>query len=459
MMIDVTRSFIKRHSLIKKNDKVLIALSGGMDSMVLIDILLKLKDELGFSIHAAHYDHNIRKTSGSDAEFVRDYCSRHSVPITVGSGDVPKYASEHKVSLEVAARRMRHAFLQKVTSEVNASSIALAHHKNDRAETYLMRVFRGTSGDGLGCMPERDGKLVRPLLSSTRDDIMHYAKVNSLTWREDETNSDPSYTRNNIRHNTIPHIEKEYNSSIINTLSKNAELMKQDRDYFYEIVEKEIKKAATTQDGFYLSDDDFIYLHKAILSRCIRKLLLILGFESDIYGNNIEDIMDLFYEQKTGAMINLPNGAIARRDAFGVELIREENAPDIFYETPLNLDGVTQVVGCGTFTCQSSEVSLKNIKTHSKNIAFLDDMALPKDVVIRPRKTGDIFHPLGAPGKKTLKEYFIDKKISRFKRDYIPLVASGDEILWIVGHEISDKVKMTKDSIMCKKIIFNELKG
>lgn len=458
-MIDLTRSFIKKHSLIKENDKILIALSGGMDSMVLIDILLKLKNDIGFSLHAAHYDHNIRKSSGDDALFVKEYCVCHNVSFHLGSGDVPLYASEHKVSLEVAARHMRHAYLRQVADKINANSIALAHHKNDRAETYLMRVFRGTSGDGLGCMPQRDGDIIRPLLDATRDDIKNYAIANKLVWHEDETNTDPSYTRNNIRHNTIPHIEKEYNSAIINTLANNAELMKQDRDYFTEVVDKEILKAKTTQDGFYLADDDFIYLHRAILSRCIRKLLTILGFESDIYGNNILQVMDLFYEQKTGAMINLPSGAVARRDAFGVELIRSDNAPDIIIEEKLQLDGVTRVSGCGTFLCETTEVSLKDIRSHSNNIAFFDEMLLPTDIVIRPRKQGDIFHPLGAPGKKSLKEYFIDKKISRFKRDYIPLVASGNEILWIVGHEISDKVKITKDSIMCKKIIFNELKG
>jgi tRNA(Ile)-lysidine synthase len=166
--------------------------------------------------------------------------------------------------------------------------------------------------------------------------------------------------------------------------------------------------------------------------------------------------MKLFYEQKTGAMINLPGGAIARRDAFGVELTRGESAPPAFAETPLDLKGTTYVAGCGTFSCEDAKTDMKKIKNHSKFVAFFDTMSLGGSLTVRSRRQGDVFHPLGAPGKKSLKKYFIDKKISRFKRDYIPLVANGDEILWIVGHEISERAKLDDESIAAKKITFNE---
>ena len=454
-MIDKVRSFIGEYALIDKNDRVLVALSGGIDSVVLFDLLYKLKDEMGFKISAAHFDHMIRENSADDALFVRNLCKNYNIDIYTSKGDAKKFAMEEKLSLEDAARRLRHAYLRHIAAQTGADKIAFAHHKNDRAETYLMRVLRGTGGDGLGCMPERDGMIVRPLLCAEKEEITHYAKVNRLAWRDDETNADAAYTRNRIRHETIPHLIEHYNESVINTLSCNARLMSVDRDYFEAEVTKAVEKAEMTDDGYYLDDDSFIYLHKAILTRCIRRVLALLGFENDIYENNIADVMKLFYEQKTGAMINLPNGAIARRDAFGVEIIRGESAPPVFAEMPLDLNGTTYVADCGTFDCSKADADMKKIKSHSKNVAFFDTMALGGSLVVRSRRQGDVFHPLGAPGKKPLKKYFIDKKISRFRRDYIPLVADGSEILWIVGHEISERVKLTEESISALKIIFN----
>ncbi len=456
-MIDKVRDFIAKYALIDKNDKVLIAFSGGVDSVVLFDLLYKLKDEIGFSLTAVHFDHMIRDNSSDDAAFVEAYCNKHNIPIYVSQGDAPACAAQEKLSLEAAARKLRHVYIRHVAAIVGAHKIAFAHHKNDRAETYLMRMLRGTGGDGLGCMPERDGMIIRPLLCAEKEEIAHYAKINGLPWREDETNSDTAYTRNNIRHNTLPHLKENYNESIINTLSNNARLMAADRDYFEQTVEKALKKAKQTDDGYYLDDDSFIYLHKAILTRCIRKTLSMLGFESDIYENNINDVLALFYEQKTGAMVNLPSGAIARRDAFGVEMMRDKDAPPIFCETPLNMPGTTFVAGCGTFECSESDVDLKKIKNHSKNVAFFDTMSVCGKYTIRSRRAGDIFHPLGAPGSKPLKKYFIDKKISRFKRDYIPLIACENEILWIAGYEISDKVKVSQDSISTIKIVYKRI--
>ncbi|MCK5128558.1 MAG: tRNA lysidine(34) synthetase TilS [Clostridiales bacterium] len=458
-MIDVLRVFIKKHALIKENDKVLIALSGGMDSMVLFDLLVKLRDKMNFTLIAAHFNHHIRKASDNDAIFVQNACEKHGIAFSMGEADIPVIAKKEKLSIEVAARMKRRVFLQSVATDNNANKIALAHHKNDRAETYLMRIIRGSSLDGLGCMPEKDDNIIRPLLFAARDEIKIYAHENKLEWQEDETNKDISYTRNNIRHNTLAHIKENYNANIVQTLSNSAALMYKDRLYFEEVVKEKLLKAQITNDGYYLNDDDFIYLHDSILSRCIKKALENLGFRKDIYEVHIAQVMALFSQQKTGATLNLPNGAIARRDAFGVKLIRSEKAPLMFESTKFHADGQTNIVNCGTFVCHDSQINVKKVKYHSKNVAFFDTMGIPHGLVVRSRKKGDVFHQLGASGKKSLKEYFIDKKISRFKRDSIPLIASKNEILWIVGYEISDKVKITDDTIMCKKIIFNEERG
>ena len=454
-MIDKVRSFIYEHALINKSEKILVALSGGMDSVVLLDVLYKLKDEIGFRLCAAHFDHMIRETSGSDAEFAKNLCNKLGIEIYMSKGDAPKCSADEKISLESAARKLRHAYLRHAAAQAGADKIAFAHHKNDRAETYLMRALRGTGGDGLGCMPEMDGIIIRPLLCMQRDEIENYAEINRLSWREDETNSDTAYTRNRLRHETIPHLEKYYNESVISTLANNARLMAADRDYFDSEVKKALKKAHQTDDGYYLDDDSFIYLHKAILTRCIRKTLSMLGFESDIYEINIAQVIELFDEQKTGAMINLPGGAIARRDAFGVEIIRGDTAPEPFCETPIDLSGVTFVPGCGTFKCEHCEIDIKKIKNHSKNVAFFDTMSLNGKFVVRSRREGDVFHALGSPGSKSLKKYFIDKKISRFKRDYIPLVAQENKIVWIAGHEIGDDYKVTDESFSAVKITFH----
>ena len=295
-----TLDFIEKNKLIKKGDSVVIAVSGGPDSMTLLHVLNNLKGVLGFDICIAHVNHMIRKEADEETRYVLDFCDKLGISCYVLKKDVQKIAKEKKISTELAGRMVRYDFFEEVANKTKANKIATAHNANDNAETVLMNLIRGSGISGLkGIELIRDDKYIRPILNCTRQEIEEYAKENNLEPKYDSTNKENIYTRNKIRNELIPYLEKEFNPNIVKGINRLSCIATKEDKYLVDIVEKEFKNLEITGDNsnkeeIILDLKKFNGLNEVIKSRLILYTAnKLLGSVQNIEKVNIEDIITL----------------------------------------------------------------------------------------------------------------------------------------------------------------------
>lgn len=457
----MVEKFIKDYDLIEEGDNIFIGLSGGMDSMALCSILLMVKRGLNFNLYAMHMDHQLRNESADDLSFVEAFCDRNNILLFAERADVKIYAKLNRMSIELAARTLRHRFFNTIINDYTNAKIALAHHMNDKAETMLMRLLRGTSIDGLNPMPEKDGNIIRPLMCATRSEIEDYSSEEDIKWRIDASNNDVIYTRNFIRHNLITLIEKDINPSVVKTLNTEAKSFSEDKKYLHNQALMLSMKAKKTDDGYMLFDEDLYTAHPSIRKRVIKIILAKLGKNTDLYSKNIELVDTLFSDgdRRTGAVIELPDEYEARTHIMGVELVRKDLSKKIIEIAALNIEGITILNTGDIIKCEIVKVPDKSKLVHSPNIQYIDYMSLGESISVRSRATGDYIHPLGAKGKKKLKDYFIDKHINRWERDFIPLIMNENDVVWAIGYAMGNKYRITEDTAICLKIIYRKFGG
>ena len=299
------------YNLINSGDKVVVGVSGGPDSISLLNVLNEIKNKkINFEIIAAHVNHQIRKEADEDEEYVKNYCEKNNIKCYTKRIDVIKYANNNKIGLEEAGRNLRYEFFEEVMKNENANKIAIAHNKNDKAETIIMNIIRGSGIAGLkGIEPIRDEKYIRPLIECERKEIENYCEQNKLNPRIDKTNFENEYTRNKIRNIVIPYIEKEFNPNIIETLSRLSRVASETEDYLnnetleiyskIKIEEKE-KQIILNLKEFNTKDT---LIRKRILIYTIAKLL---GNSQNIEQVNIEDVI-IMCEKNIGNKYLMPN--------------------------------------------------------------------------------------------------------------------------------------------------------
>ncbi|MBR2743685.1 MAG: tRNA lysidine(34) synthetase TilS [Clostridia bacterium] len=308
---------IKKYNMISENDKVIVAVSGGPDSMALLNALFNHKDELKISIFVAHVNHMIRAVADSETEYVKDFCANKGIECFVKKANVLKIAKDEKISTEEAGRNVRYAFFEEVYEKVGANKIAIAHNANDNAETVLMNIIRGTGVSGLkGIEPVRDNKYIRPLIEIERAEIEQYCDDNKLDPKYDESNNENTYTRNKIRNLLIPYIKKEFNPNIIDSINRLSDLASQENIYVEEVVDSYYKKIILEEhskpdgegiDLIKLDLKEFNKLDDFIKSRivllCVYK---IFGSTKGIEKKHIKDIITLC-ERNIGNKFLTPN--------------------------------------------------------------------------------------------------------------------------------------------------------
>lgn len=236
-------STIKKYNMIKEGDKVVIGVSGGPDSITLLNVLNKFKEKLNIKIYVAHINHSIRKEADEETEYVREFCKKIGVEFFFKKIDVEQEAKKLKIGTEEAGRNIRYAFFEEVAKKVGANKIATAHNSNDNAETVLMNIIRGTSISGLkGIEKMRDNKFIRPLIETTRDKIEEYCKIENLNPRYDKSNKENVYTRNKVRNLLIPYIQKEFNPNIIEGINRLSNIATEEERFLNSLVEEEYKR-------------------------------------------------------------------------------------------------------------------------------------------------------------------------------------------------------------------------
>ncbi|SES93823.1 tRNA(Ile)-lysidine synthase [Natronincola peptidivorans] len=459
-MLDKVKKTIKRYDLVEVEDRIVVAVSGGPDSIVLLHALYSLREEFNLQLFVAHLNHNFRGIDAQmDAQYVANFCEAMNVICFVKSMDVPKYAKEQGLSSEEAGRVLRYKFFQEVVEKVGANKIAVAHNQNDQAETVLMRLLRGTGIQGLTAIHHGRGQIIRPLLDISRKEIEEYCLLHNLSPRIDETNLEPIYHRNKIRLELIPYIEEHYNPNIIESLAKTAEILKKDNE-FIEIVGKDAYKQVMLQarEGcLEFSMEGINKLHIALQSRIFRLATeALVGKLEALEYKHMQSIMELIQKSETGKKILLPMGIIVKTSYNKVIFTTQEQEEETTFYYPLRENGHTKIEEVqGVIITKVIERDNIEAISRDKYIKYFDYDKIKQTLNVRNRKDGDRFWPLGLVGSKKLKDFFIDYKIEREKRNQIPLICDGEEIMWVVGFRISEKYKVTDETNKILSIQYN----
>lgn len=457
-MLQKVMDFIERHSMIKKGDKIIVALSGGPDSICLIHLLNKLKDEYGIELYAAHVNHGLRgEEADADESYAEEFCRNLGIEFYSKRVDINKMSKELNISSETAGREARYSFFNELKDRLGANKVALAHNSNDQAETVLMRILRGSGMEGLnGIRPVRDGVYIRPILILSRVEIESYCEINKLAPRTDKSNFENIYNRNKVRLELIPYIQENFNKDIIGTLIRLSSIVVRDNDYIESVAEKKFKQHCSLINDTVTISQKLIEEHEAIISRVLRKAI------NEVKSNlinidmiHINDVMDLF-TIGTGKRIDLPDGIQAENiygdiKIYNQNLIKEKHS---FKGTVTLLDkSVNEIPLTRNVDEMNVNVSLRLVEK-GENIKFGEDTfkkyfdydKIKSSISLRYRQEGDRFTPYGMRGSKKIKDLFIDLKIPKDKRDCIPLVCFDEEIAWVTGLSVSNNYSVTKDT-------------
>lgn len=453
-ILDQVRLTIQRYKLVGVGEKVVVGVSGGPDSLALLSCLLELRDEFGFSLHVAHLDHCLRENSAQEAAYVKRLAEEWGLPATVEARDVRAFQQEHKLSLEEAAREVRYRFLREVARAVGAAKIAVGHQADDQAETLLLNLLRGSGLTGLKAMlPHREG-IIRPLLFITREEIEAYCREKGLVPCRDPSNLDKSYRRNKIRHELIPWLAREFNPAIIRVLARTATLLAEEEAFFEELTRENLGKVIKEQGRGYLKLDGerLLGLPAALERRVLRAAVASLG--GGVEFHHVEQLRSIL-RAGSGAL-SLPRGLQARvshRLLFLEEPSRKEEP--IPFRYLLKVPGVTPLPEIGKRL--RIEVLPPPAKVSSPPWeAWVDKDKLTGPLWARNWQPGDRFRPLGMKGTKKLQDLFVDAGIDMKERRRVPVIVSGEHIVWVAGVRLSEDFKITPETREALHFVFEE---
>lgn len=437
---------IEKYDMIDSGDRVLIGVSGGADSVALLHMLNRLKSELEIELSVAHINHGLRgRAADSDAAYVENLCRQWDIPFFLKEVDIRELSKSWRISEEEAGRRVRFGFFDEVLSKIGGDKIALGHHRDDQIETILHNIIRGTGMEGLrGIKPIRDGKIIRPLLEIDRLSIEKYLEDQKISYRHDETNYQAIYTRNKIRLELIPYMEKAFNPKLKDSIVRMADILGEEDDFLTEYTHDLIKKNVNKEVNKVIIPIDFFKsCHVAIRRRIVRVCIEYLSRDmADIGQSHIDGILDIC-NLGPGSAIDLPSGLIGYRDYDTIVLIKRSAYRSERFDVALDVPGAVVIDEIG-IEIRARFVEEKRFG--DPNCVYIDGDVISGPLRIRNRVDGDRFRPLGMRGSKKLKDFFIDEKVPRYLRDSIPLVLDEQNIVWVVGYQIGDDYKITGDT-------------
>ncbi len=484
-MLKEFKSFVEKHNLIEKDDRVLLALSGGVDSMVLAKLLLlrlqdykttRLQDEpiANSQLAFAHCNFHLRgEDSNRDEKFVTEFAKENNIPIYIKHFDTESYAKENSLSIEMAARELRYSWFKELKETHNFNKVALAHHGDDQIETFFINLLRGSGINGLKGMKPQNDFYIRPLLWSNRNEIENFAKENGIQWVEDYTNQETVYLRNKIRHNIIP-VFDEMKNNARQSLNFSINCLSSENDLYRSLIDEKLS-AIEFVDGDYRSIDVKNFIEnengKQLLFEWVRR-----------YGFNFDQAESMFEAMKNGKSgVMFYNDSIRPQDykttrlqasvqKDKIEIFEERGEEEeIVIEMQRLEDAKTQSDDdsatlrlCDSATlclCDSMSLRLNSynkdgnfqlIKDSSVAAQFdMDKIAFP--LKLRHWRNGDKFRPLGMKGSKLLSDFFNDLGFSAYQKRNVWIMEDANGlILWVVGYRINDKVKILDST----KVIF-----
>jgi len=461
--MEILRKFeetISRWNMLKKGDRVIVACSGGPDSVALLYLFNQIKEKYNLKLFVAHINHKLRgKESDEDEKFVERLARKLKLAYYSKSFDVKKIAKGEKLSIEECARKIRFDYLNKLVRRLKAAKIALGHNADDQAETVLMRLIRGAGGLGLSGIPPVSGKMIRPLLDLRREKIEEFLEENKLLFRIDSSNLRKDYLRNRIRLELLPHLKKDYNPKIVETLNRTALILSAQENYLKKETLKVFDKISKREEKKISLDLDELFSYNIFLRRELIRLATekIGGGVFKANFELVEKILDLAQKRKSGRRIFLNKSLFVEISSTHLNLYQ---VGKIKRGLSLVFPGITRSKRFG-LRLDSEIIKRENLsnKPYSDDqmTAFLDWDKLKPSFLLRVSKSGDRFKPLGMKGTKSLKDFLTDLKVPRYEKERVLVLTSKGKIVWVLGYRIGDEFRVTKTTKKILKIKAKEI--
>jgi tRNA(Ile)-lysidine synthase len=445
---------IRQESLISDDSRVAIALSGGSDSVALTLLMSELANTVPFEVAGvAHLNHQLRNTADEDEEFCRNFAGRLALPCVVGRADVRGRAERDQISVEEAGHMERHEFFKNAMATLSADLIATAHTRDDQAETYLMRLVRGAGPFGFSGIHPRMNNVVRPLLEFSKVQLRGYLDAKGQDFREDETNQDVAVTRNRIRHELIPFLERRFSPGIVDTLIRETKIARHDASWLENQANAASALVVSHEDESILLEREKLIRQPLALARRIVKHALEQVSNGFVGFDHVERLLTMLSENGAGHEIDFPGCRVK----FGKKVVRI-CPPNVSRVHPSDERGFNYSL------CIPGEVKIPEIDmvvsvervqenpqpegmSAQAEAVYVSAANLSDPLIVRNWLPGDVFRPLGLGGRKKIQDLFVDRKTDRSVRQKVPIVV--DErcgIIWVVGHSVSDDFRITSNT-------------
>ncbi|MBN1560337.1 tRNA lysidine(34) synthetase TilS [candidate division KSB1 bacterium] len=438
--------FCEQKALVHRGEKIGLAVSGGLDSVVLLDLFIKMRHDWQLHLLVLHFNHKLRPEAAGEADFVAQLCAGARIRFVSDEKDVASFAVKNKVSIEMAARECRYAFFDHAVARHHLDGIATAHTANDQAETVLAHIMRGTGLSGLGGIAVRRGHIIRPLLFAERAELQAWAANNDLRWCEDASNLDEKFSRNRIRHTLLPLMQQQFNPQIVKALNRLGDSAVDSELIVQQAALDAYRECVRAVDGKIVLDIDRFLTYLKSLQR----LILWHVFEEvgksprKLSFHTLTNLLQFLQKRAGGASLQLDQDVTVvisgKRALFqcsgGQEnhWIQIESRPgryDLWHDLFLEIKATTRPL---------------RLKSLEKESEYIDADLLAEPLVARSFQNADYFHPVNGAGRRKLSDYFIDQKIAFHDRRHIPILESDGAIVWVVGLRLDDRFRVTQNT-------------
>mgnify|MGYP005853762305 CR=1 FL=1 len=469
-MLGRVKGSIERNHMFEPGDLVVVAVSGGPDSVALLNVLHALSPELSLRLHVAHLNHKLRgRASDVDADFVRVQAGKLNLPATIESIDVSSLRQRRRLGIEEAARLARYSFLAELAGKLGAVGVAVGHTVDDQVETVIMHWLRGSglaglrgmqpvsqlriAGDGCGVGERRSLRICRPMLEVTRADVVSYCREAGLAARLDASNVDVRFTRNRIRRELLPILER-YNPGIREAVLRTSRIASDDLDFIQSEMDKVWKEIAEQRGAEVILDlPAWRALPRSLQRQILREAIgRLCGDLLDVSASHIEAAISVIATRPAGSVVTWPHGlkVVKRYDDFVVSRPDSRQAALSADGQPLTIPGQTPIAG-RRWTVVARISNGPCPEPEGPWHANLDAGITGLNLMVRRRRAGDRFQPLGMGQEKKLQDFLVDSKVPREERDSVPIVASPTQIVWVAGHRIDERAKATQQTerVLC----------
>lgn len=442
---------------VEEKSKLLLAVSGGVDSITLFDIFLHLKEDYNFDLAVIHFNHKLRDIdSERDQKFVEKICRDNKIKLFKSSADVKQFANDKSLSLEEAARIKRYQFFENICNKYKYEYLVTAHTKNDLAETFLLNLFRGSGLHGLTSIPVRrkvakNSFVVRPLLHFAKAELIDYAKLRQLQWREDKTNEDIIFTRNKIRNILIPEIIENYNPNFINTIERTASIVKSTNQFVTDYTESNFKKIfITSTQNFVEINAQYLSSYQEIIQNELVRKTLSKYFTFHNAAYEITERIVGLTNKDVGTKIEIASGLIAIKERGKIVIEKERKKESNTILETIVPEGTIEI---GGYTLKFSKVKANNVKFEkSGKVEYFDTEYMPKTLRIRNWLQGDRLSPYGFDGTVKVSDFLNSKKIDNRNKGKVLVLTDKEDIIWVIGLRISNKYSINKQSKQILKV-------